>query len=428
MPAVPFLYGLIFRYFGETRLYIEMFNTLLFSLTVVLTCLTGRELWGREEGFFAGMLLLGIPYLFSQVSLMLVDLPSTFFLMLSVYTFIRALERGGATIPLAAASIFVTFFAKYSTWLMLTVLPVILAVYCVRRPSHAAGRCIGRGLLVFLGAGVMIGCFGVYKYDVISGQMRLLIDYQKPGLRRWGESFLSTFAFQIWPWLTAAALYSLFRAVKKRDLRFLIVLWLPLLIVALRIERIRYTVMAFPMIALAAASGLAALRRREAARFAVYCIAVSSIILACSAFLPFLDRISFANIADAGCFLDRLSGSDVRVYVLPEQDPVVNPAVAVPLLDLFTHKAIRYDDTFSFPADSEKVRTSPLRFTFEYRNPGYYSGGKGGKESAVVVISGEKGETLPPGIGQKVRGYRRVKVFDTSENVFIYQTIATIYY
>ncbi len=426
MPAVPFVYGLIFRSLGEHRLFIEMFNTLLFSLTVVLTFLTGRELWGDDAGFLAGMLLLGIPYLFSQVPLMLVDMPCTFLLMLSVYAFIRALEGGGQMILLAAVAVFITVFAKYSTWLMLTVLPVILAVYCVRRPSQTAGRYLMRGLLVFLASGAMIGCFAAYKHDVISAQMKLLVAYQKPGLRRWGESFLSTFVFQTWPWLTAAAVYSLFRATGKRDLRFLIVLWLPLLIIALRIERMRYSVMAFPMIAMAAASGLIGLKRRETAMFAVYLIAVSSIVLAASAFLPFLDRISTVNIEKAGAFLDDLGDSGIRVFTVPEEDPVVNPAVAVPLLDLFTTRSIHYDYTPSF-AVSRDILTSPLRFTFEYRNPPYYREGGGG-ESAVVVISGKKGEPLPAGIEERVRGFHRAKVFDTTENVFEYQVVATIYY
>jgi hypothetical protein len=428
MPAVPFFYGLIFRFFGETRLFIELFTTLLFSLTVVLTCLVGSKLWDEVTGFFGGMLLLGMPYLFSQVPLMLVDLPSTFFLMLSVYTFISAIESGGLVILLAAAAIFVAFFAKYSTWLMLTILPVVLAVYLIRRPSLSSDRYLRRGLLVFLAAGIMIGCFAVYKYDVILAQMRLLVAYQKPGLRRWGESFLSTFFFQMWPWITVAAVFSSHRAIREKDLRFLIVLWLPLLIFSLRIERIRYSVMAFPMIALAASFGLTGLRKREIANFAVYCIGVSSIVLAASAFLPFLDRISPVNIKDAGSFLDRQGGGDVRVFTLPEDHPVVNPAVAVPILDLFTHRKIRYDYTSSFEVNSEEILTSPLRFTFEYRNASYYSGERGGKETAVVIISAKQGESLPPGIEEKVRQFRRRKVFGTSENVFKYQTMVTIYY
>jgi hypothetical protein len=428
MPAVPFFYGLIFRFFGETRLFIEVFTTLLFSLTVVLTCLVGSKLWDEVTGLFGGLLLLGMPYLFSQVPLMLVDLPSTFFLMLSVYTFIRAVESGGPMVLLAAAAIFVTFFAKYSTWLMLTILPVILAVYLIRRPSHSPEHYLRRGLLVFLAAGIMIGCFAVYKYDVISAQLKLLVAYQKPGLRRWGESFLSTFFFQVWPWITVAAVFSFYRAIRQKDLRFLIVLWLPLLILSLRIERIRYSVMVFPMIALAASFGLTGFRKREIANFAVYCIAVSSIVLAASAFLPFLDRISSVNIRDAGSFLDLQGGGDVRVFTLPEDHPVVNPAVAVPILDLFTHRKIRYNYESSFELNSEEILRSPLRFTFEYRNPVYYQEKQGGKETAVVIISSKPGEPLPPVIEAKVRQFRRKKVFDTSENVFKYQKMATIYY
>jgi hypothetical protein len=428
MPAVPFFYGLIFRFFGETRLFIEVFNTLLFSLTVVLTCLVGSKLWDEATGFFGGMLLLGMPYLFSQVPLMLVDLPSTFFLMLSVYAFISAIESGGPLILLAAAAIFITFFAKYSTWLMLTILPVVLAVYLIRRPSHSPDQYLRRGLLVLLASGIMIGCFAAYKYDVISAQMQLLVAYQKPGLRRWGEGFLSTFFFQMWPWITVAAVFSLYRAMREKDLRFLIVLWLPLLIFSLRIERIRYSVVAFPMIALAASFWLSGLRKREIANFAVYCIAVSSIVLAASAFLPFLDRISAVNIRDAGAFVDHLGGGGIRVFTLPEDHPVVNPAVAVPLLDLFTHKKIRYDYASSSEPDSEEILTSPLRFTFEYRNPAYYSEEQGGKETAVVIISAKQGESLPPGVEEAVRHFTGRKIFGATENVFKYQTMATIYY
>jgi hypothetical protein len=429
MPAVPFLYGLIFRFFGETRLFVEMFTTLLFSLTAVLTCLVGSKLWDDMTGLFGGMLLLGMPYLFSQVPLMLVDLPSTFFLMLSVYTFIRAVESGGPMILLAAAAIFVTFFAKYSTWLMLTILPVVYVVYLVRCPAcKRLDRYLRRGLLVFLAAGIMIGCFTAYKCDVISSQLKLLLTYQKPGLRRWSESFLSTFFFQIWPWMTVAAVFSLYRAVREKDLRFLIVLWLPLLIFVLRIQRIRYGVMSFPMFALAASFGLAGFRKREIANFAVYCIAVSSIVLAASAFLPFLDRISSVNIKDAGSFLDRQGDGKVRVFTLSQDHPVVNLAVAVPILDLFTHRKILYDYASSFELNSRGILTSPLRFTFEYRNPKYYSGGRSTEETAVVIISSNKDESLPPGVEARIRPFRERRVFDTSTNVFEYQTIVTIYY
>ena len=63
-----FLYGLIFKLFGESRIYIQAFTTLLFSSTVVLTYNIGKTLWDETVGFYGGLLLLGIPYLFSQTT------------------------------------------------------------------------------------------------------------------------------------------------------------------------------------------------------------------------------------------------------------------------------------------------------------------------------------------------------------------------
>jgi hypothetical protein len=57
MPLVPFLYGVVFSIFGETRIYIQILNTTFFSLTAVLTFELGKILWDEETGFFAGVLL-----------------------------------------------------------------------------------------------------------------------------------------------------------------------------------------------------------------------------------------------------------------------------------------------------------------------------------------------------------------------------------
>ena len=59
MPLVPFLYGLIFKFFGESRLYIQIFTTFFFSMTVVLTYMIGKTLWDEDTGLYGGMLLLG---------------------------------------------------------------------------------------------------------------------------------------------------------------------------------------------------------------------------------------------------------------------------------------------------------------------------------------------------------------------------------
>src|SRR3989338_10773952 len=134
LPLVPFLYGLIFKFLGESRLYIQLFTTFLFSMTVVLTCKIGKILWDEDTGFFAGIALLGIPYLFTQVPLMLVDVPTMFFLMLSMFTFIRAIDKGGIRmITFSAIALFMAFFSKYSIWLMLSVLLIIYIVYIMNK-------------------------------------------------------------------------------------------------------------------------------------------------------------------------------------------------------------------------------------------------------------------------------------------------------
>lgn len=63
LPLIPFIYGVIFRIFGENRISIQIFNTLLFSGAVVLIYLIGKTLWNKNIGLYAGALLLGVLYL-----------------------------------------------------------------------------------------------------------------------------------------------------------------------------------------------------------------------------------------------------------------------------------------------------------------------------------------------------------------------------
>lgn len=428
MPFVPFLYGLIFKFLGESRLYIQFFNTLLFSMTVVLTHFIGKTLWNGTVGFYAGMLMLGIPYLFSQVPLMLVDVPSMFFLTLAVFTFIKALERGGIWIIFSAVAIFSAFFSKYSAWLMLTVLIVILLVYMFQRitpNSRLRTLYLYRGLTALAVSALLIAAVLWYKFDVFSEQIRFLIDYQGPGLRRWGESFASTFLFQIHPFITIAALYSVYAAFKKKDLKHLIVVWLPALVILMDIRRIRYIIMVFPMLALAASYGFEQIKDGNIRRFVVLCIVSFSIVIAGFAYLPFMLKISAVNLKDAGEFLNSLDIETAEVVALPAADSPVNQAVSVPLLDLFTNKKIVYH--YEPPSVSNiEIEKSPLRFTWEYKNPAYYE--ELADADAIVVVSEVPEPDLPSHVKERTTGYAGFRNFYYSDNIFRYQTLVTVYY
>lgn len=429
LPLVPFLYGLIFKLVGEHRLYIQIFTTLLFSGTIVLTALIGKELWDEETGFYGGALLLGIPYLFVQTPLMLVDVPTMFFLTLAIFAFLKALSGGGwATILASSISIFLALFSKYSAWPMLSVLAVSMFV-CIRRQEHAGNaHVLLRGMFAFSLAVLLLGTTVLYRFEAFSDQFNLLMSYQRPGLGRWAESFVSTFFFQMHPFITLFALVSLWVAIRRRDPKYLIICWLPLLLIFFQIKRIRYTIPLFPMVALMASYGLQQIGNRGLKKFIISCIIMSSVTIALCAYLPFTQKMSAANLKKAGEFLNALDEDTVEVFTSLPAEPVVNPAVEVPLLDLYTRKKIIYHgDPDASPGGD--IQSSPLRFTWEYRNPSYYAIKERPRddEIAAVMLSGEGGGDLPHPLVQKLRDYHEVMRFNADERVFQHKTFVSVY-
>lgn len=424
LPLIPLLYGLIFSLAGEHRIYIQVFTTLLFSASVMLTYLIGRTLWDEAAGFYAGALLLGMPYLLTQVPLMLVDVPTMFFLILAVFTTLKALERGGAGhLALASVAVALAFWTKYSAWLFLSVLLVVLLVRLKQGPRPV----FLRALLLIMISMVLIGATLLPMLEVVDAQLSLLQSYQVPGLARWEESPGSTFLFQMHPFIAAAALVSAYTAFKNRDARYAIVLWLPVLVIVLGINRARYILPVFPLLALMAAYGLREIRCEEIRKYIVLCIVASSVALSALGFRPFLQKTSAVNLQEAGEYLDSLDASEVEVIALQQRYAPVNPAVSVPLLDLHTSKRLIFRSD-ALASTGRGVDESPLRFTWEYRTPKYYDAGSGApKPEAVVVIADDDSQPLPDRIAQRLIAYRLSRQFIASENIFGYRTIVRVY-
>jgi 4-amino-4-deoxy-L-arabinose transferase-like glycosyltransferase len=430
MPLIPFFYGLIFKFLGESRIYIQIFNTLLFSITTVLTYIIGKTLWDEKTGFYGGMLLLGIPYIFSQVPLMLVDIPAMFFLTLSIATFIKAVEKGKLWMVFSAVAIFCSFFTKYSAWLMLSVLGIVFFVYLKEREGARGKRQVGsRVFFVTLFTGLLISIVLFLKFGTISDQIKFLNEYQRPGLRRWGESFISTFFYQIHPFITSAALCSVYAALMKKDLKFLIISWLILIIVFMQIRRARYIMVAFPMFALMASYGLQKLKNTELRKYIVSSIVGSSIVIAVFAYLPFLQSMSLVNLKDAGRFLNSIDAEKIEVFTIPSEETVVNLAVSVPLLDMFAGKKMYYHHDGNFTLPFKRIMNSPLRFTGAYKNPEYYATTPEAFDGnpAVVVISNGVAAVLPENLMERLKDYERVKVFGISTGIFRFSPVVTVY-
>ncbi|MHB8880666.1 MAG: ArnT family glycosyltransferase [Thermodesulfovibrionales bacterium] len=424
MPLVPFLYGLIFAGLGEARLLIQLFNTILFALTAVLTFLIGKKIWDEETGLHAALLLLGIPYLLTQVPLLLVDVPTMFFLTLSIYAFLDAVEKGGLPWTAAASiALCMAVFSKYSTWLMLSVIPVISAVLMIREPK----KIFCRSFSVFLMTGMLAGVIILLRYDFITGQIMILRTYQWSGLSRWQEGFLSTFLYQTHPLVTIFALCGIYRAFRERDMRFLIAAWFAVLVFLLQIKRIRYIIPLFPLFGLMAAYGLQLIKDKGVKQFIALCIVASSLVIAYGAYLPFLNKTSLTNLKHAGQYLNTLNCDPVEVYALSQKSSSGSTFAVIPILDYYTdRKIVSPQDWPGLPQDGT-MRKSSMRFTWETGKPDLYSQTDAGESCAVVVISGEVSALLPEALeGKEQSSLTVLKQFIQSSEVFKYQTFVTI--
>lgn len=427
LPLMPSIYGLLFKLFGEVRLAAQLGNATLFAASTYLTCLLGRDLWDEETGMLAGFLMLGFPFLYTQVPLLLVDVGTMTFLLLAMVTWYQALTVGGALrIILASAALTAAFLVKYSAWLLLTGLGPIFILAALADPHRA----VRRGLMATLPALILIGLVFAAHWEVMSKQLELLAVYQKPGLKRWGESLVSTFLFQTQPLLTAGALYSVFRAWSRRDGRFLVIAFLPLLLLGfMEVRRIRYTLPIFPMIALLAAYGFRGVADRQVRRHLVLAVVVPSLILAWGAFRPFLQSMGERNLQEAGAYLDRLAINRATVLVLNAPEPVLDSRVSIPLLDIFTSRQLDYS---SLPAmntqQPDQVATSALRFTWEFHLPGFYLRRSEQAPEAVVVISGAPQQELPAGAKALLSSLPQKRDFTKTDEVFQNQTVVTVYH
>ncbi len=437
LPLIPFCYGLLFSLFGEVRLVAQLANAAFFALSVYLVALLGRDLWDEETGLTAGCLLLGFPFLYSQVPLLLVDVGTMTMLLLAMVTWYRALSRGGGwRILLAAASLATAVLVKYSVWLLLLagLGPLLLLAF-----AQAAGNgwrlqqgrpVLGRALWIGIIALLLLIPWLFSHWEVMAAQMELLVGYQRPGLQRWGESLISTFLFQTHPLITAALLYSAFRAWRRRDWRWLALAFLLILLLGLLgIRRIRYTLPLFPLIALLAAYGLQGISDRRVRRHLVLAVVVPSLLLAWGAFRPFLQSMGESNLRAAGAYLDRLAVDRAAVIIVPAAEPVLDGRVALPLLDIFTRKQLLYHPHAVTGKRPEGVDISPLRFTWEFPTPAFYrQAAEAVSPRTMVVISSATRPELPPAMAAELAALPFKKEFAGNSEVFLHQTFVVVHH
>ncbi len=150
---------------------------------------------------------------------------------------------------------------------------------------------------------------------------------------------------------------------------------------------------------------------------------LGSIVIAYSAFMPYLRTNNLVNLMHAGSYLDEAGVDAVRVHAFPQKS-IINPAVSVPLLDLYTSADIVYDYNLRPTFDRERIERSPFRFTWTYQNPAYYANVGGVEPGHAAVVSFWRDET---NIRRLPNGSRLLMRYDISEGIFRFKPYVSIF-
>lgn len=431
LPLVPLIYGLIFKLFGESRTAVQIINTFFFSGTVFLVYCLGRQLWDNRVGLYGASLLLAIPYLHTQSALMMVDVPAMFFLTLAIYLYTRAITSDRQIIAvLSAAGILMAMLSKYTNWVMLSALPVISYVYWLNASaSQDRTMVIKRSRNVLLIFSLMFIIPLGWGHKIFLHQADLLVNYQLAILNGWTESHLSTFFYQVHPAITIFAIISIYVAYRQRDSRLMIVSWMVLLMLLMDMERIRYVLIVFPMLALMAGYALSRVNRVDVRRYLVLSVLVTACTVSVFGHASFLKENSAANLQHAANYLDKLDYTSAEVILLGQGQSSVNPLMSLPLLDLYTHKEVKLSglNRLENNALTNVQKRSTLRFTWEYELPGYYNLTTDNEQEVVVIVLSDKSQALPVAVKERLSGYYRDRRFEQDEGIFRYKTIVDIY-
>ncbi len=420
MPASPFIYGILRRWFGASRNVYQVFNTLLFCLTIVLTRSIGTRLWNRQTGLYAAFLLLGSPFLLILVPQHLSDVHVMFFLVLYFYSLLRLGERDGRIWPgIVALSGIIFLFSKFTAWPMLICLTCLMFVFAPTLGLSRLKLTLSSGLIV------LTSCLFMWlKADVFKEQFHLLTSFQNQGLSSWKEAYVSTFFFQYHLFVPILALAGCYLAVKQREVKMILLAWFPVLVLALSMERSRYLLPFFPFLTLMAGYGLQIFREKLARQYTVMVVVLFSLILVHGAYLPFTQSSSMMNLKEAGEYINNLPGESVTVLAHDQTKSRGSTLAAIPLLSLYTDKKILLPaDYVAENLTSPASYTHSLQFTHNMPLGKYYQKEDATSENLFIVIDDGTWLLQKDGsLGQ----LQQLKRFEQTSGVFKYQTVLTV--
>lgn len=379
-PSIPFFYGIIFRYLGEYREYIQLFNTILFALTSVLIYKISKRLWNEEIGLYSGLLLMSFPYLLSQVPLTLVDIPIMFLTILFAFLILKVFDNKYYNIP-ASLVVFFIIYAK-----MTSILMIIPAIFILIINYKLVFKNPHRWIFTIFLSMVMVILFFLWKRDVFIDQILYILNIKNEG------SFVETpvnYLFQIGAIVMSLVVLSIIIPYKKMDKNYIILIVSIIIPYFILYLRIRYLIPVFPFIAIMASLSIYHIFSKDVKKFLVLSIAMTSIFFAIYTYIPFEENFTDMNIKNAADFTNTLNISEIQLFlVFPETYPF-NPEPFVSLFDLYSHKKIIYSNDNKFYPGKDSSNS----WTALYKLPDFYNQQKPSNSSdndRIIVVFSEK--------------------------------------
>lgn len=403
-PTVPFFYGIIFKYLGEYREFVLIFNTIFLSLTSVLTYKISKKLWNEEVGLSSGLLLMSFPYLLSQVPLMLVDIPLMFLIILSIFYVLKIFENSYYCI-LAPLIIFFTIYAKMSS--ILIILPPIISILIIKQQSVIKNKYRWISTLIF-SAGLIIP-FYLWKMRFFNQNAIAMIIAKQENTHFEGPF---NYFFQIGFIIIISAIFSLITEIKKKDINyFILVAWILIPFLMFHNTRIRQIIAIFPAIAIMSSIAINSINNNNIKKFLITSIFLTSIAFTACIFIPFEENFTDKNIKNGAEFTNKLDMSEIQLFLDFSDKFPYNPDPIVALFDIYSHKKIRYSNETKFYT----INDFSNQWTAFYKIPSFYYENKDPKLTHadrinVIISDKDFSDSIP---AKYFENYTLIKTFDS---------------
>ncbi|MBC8495047.1 glycosyltransferase family 39 protein [archaeon] len=318
--SMPIVMGVLFQIFGESIIFIHIIMSILYAFIPILTFWLAKNLFNRKVAIISSLLIIAIPNMLAQSSMLLVDVPTVFFVLLSLLVFHYFMQKKHWwSYPLLIIVLFLTVTSKISAIIFL-VLTMLVMFFIEKKKIDFEKKKTIIGLLI---SGVILFLVFLFLIIVKSNffSKQSLMDLAQVNLISRPDHYVSpiSFFFQLNPLIIIFFILFIILFFFKLRLTYLLLLvWVLFPFIFFHGTTLRYMMPAFPAIVFGAAIFIAKFRK-PVLSFIVTAILLSSTIIFLMGYLPLLNNEFYDdNIRLAAAEVDVLNVDSVGVYLYYE--------------------------------------------------------------------------------------------------------------